>query len=297
MENTQKIIGSCIRTLREQRGLSQEQLAIKADISYQYLSGVETGKENFSVQVLERLSAALGFSVKNLVVMACNNVSGRVAPVVEDRFFRPQVPLPEGLSISHLKEALNSTQAMIHTMNRNMIEEVGSPLQSLIQGNNFSGLVSNIYSNCMDLCSPYKHNHDQRYPDLINKSAAGGQGNGLEVKLTRNIGKGGESHNGHHGWHVIACYNFTNSGDIVFVHVMFAELNGHQDVCPDWSYLGSRVNAETGSRRTETYTTNLTGTTKLRDGSIYINTDIVNFSRWHQERTGSVPAWSIFAKR
>lgn len=296
MENTQKIIGSCIRTLREQRGLSQEQLAIKADISYQYLSGVETGKENFTVQVLERLSAALGFPVKNLVVTAYNNASGLAAPTIEDRFFRPQVPLPEGLTISHLKDALNSTQSMIHTMNRNMLEEVGSPLQRLIQGNNFSGLVSNIYSNCMDLCSPYKHNHDQRYPDLINKSAAGGRGAGLEVKLTLNIGKGGESHNGHHGWHVIACYNFTNSGDIVFVHVMFAVLNGHQDASPDWSYVGSKVNAETGSRRTETYTTNLAGTTKLRDGSIYINTDIVNFSRWRQKRTGSVPAWSIFAK-
>jgi transcriptional regulator with XRE-family HTH domain len=296
MENAQKIIGSCIRTLREQRSLSQEQLAAKADISYQYLSGVETGKENFTVQVLERLSAALGFPVKNLVSTAYNNASGHAAPVVEDRFFRPHVPLPEGLTINHLRDALNSTQAMIHTMNRNMIEEIGSPLQGLIQGNNFSGLVSNIYSNCMDLCSPYKHNHDQRYPDLINKSAAKGRGVGLEVKLTLNIGKGGESHNGHHGWHVIACYNFTETGDIVFVHVMFAVLNGHQDPNPDWSYVGSKVNAVTGSRRTETYTTNLAGTTKLRDGSVYINTNIVNYSRWRQKRSVPIPAWSIFAK-
>lgn len=296
MENAQKILGSCIRTLREQRRLSLEQLAHNADISYQYLSGVETGKENFSIQVLERLSLALSFPVKNLVVTAYSNASGVAAPTIEDRFFRPQVPLPKGLTINHLRDALNSTQAIIHTMNRNMIEEVGSPLQGLIQGNNFSGLVSNIFSNCMDSCSPYKHNHDQRYPDLINKSAARGRGVGLEVKLTLNIGKGGESHNGHHGWHVIACYNFTESGDIVFVHVMFAILNGHQDADPDWSYVGSRVNSETGSRRTETYTTNLTGTTKLRDGSVYVNTDIVNFSRWRQERTEPVPVWSIFAK-
>lgn len=295
MGNAQKIIGSCIRVLREQQGWSQEQLAAKACISYQYLSGVETGKENFTVQVLERLSVALGFPVKNLVATAYNNASGHAAPTVEDRFFRPQVPLPEGLTIDHLRNALNSTQAMIHTMNRNMVEEVGSPLQRLIQGNNFSGLVSNIFSNSMDLCSPYKHNHDQRYPDLINKSTAGSEV-GLEVKLTLNIGKGGESHNGHYGWHVIACYNFTEAGDIVFVHVMFAVLNGHQAPAPDWSYVGSKVNAATGSRRTETYTTNLIGTTKLRDGSVYINTDIVNFSRWRQERVGPVPSWSIFAQ-
>jgi hypothetical protein len=178
-----------------------------------------------------------------------------------------------------------------------MIEEVGVPLQNLIQGNNFSGLVSNIFSNCMDQCSAYKRNHDQKYPDLIYKKGNKGKGVGLEVKLTVNVGKGGESHNGHSGWHVIACYNFLEGGDIVFVHLMFAILNGHQSAESDWSYVGSRVNAETGSRRTETYTTNGFGTTKLRDGSIYIDTEHVDFSRWRQSRKAvEIPAWSIFAK-
>ncbi|QLQ26356.1 MAG: helix-turn-helix transcriptional regulator [Dechloromonas sp.] len=295
MKNAQQIIGSYIRVLREQRGWSLEYLAERSKISYQYLSGIETGKENFTVQVLERLSATLGFPVMTLVSTAFNNAAGLAAPVVQDQFFRSQVPLPEGLSIDHLRAALNQTQAMVHVMNRNMIEEIGSPLQGLIQGNNFSGLVSNIFSNCMDSVLPYKHNHDQRYPDLINKGTAKGRGVGLEVKLTVNIGKGGESHNGHHGWHVIACYKFTEDGDIVFVHVMFAELAGHQDANPDWSYVGSKVNESTGSRRTETYVTNLKGTTKLRDGSVYINTDVVKFGRWRQERDGAVPDWSIFA--
>jgi transcriptional regulator with XRE-family HTH domain len=297
MKTVQQILGTCIRMFREQHGWSLEHLAELSGVSYQYLSGVETGKKNFTVQVLERLSAALGFPVKALVATAYNNAAGLAAPVVQDRFFRPQVPLPAGLAVDHLCAALNRTQAMVHVMNRNMIEEVGSPLQGLIQGNNFSGLVSNIFSNCMDSASPYKHNHDQRYPDLINKKAAKGKGVGLEVKLTVNIGKGGESHNGHHGWHVIACYNFTGGGDIVFVHVMFAELNGHRDANPDWSYVGSKVNVETGSRRTETYVTNLKGTTKLRDGSVYINSDAVQFRRWRQERDGAVPDWSIFSPR
>jgi len=147
----------------------------------------------------------------------------------------------------------------------------------------------------MDKCSPYKHNHDQRYPDLIYKAGNNGKGEGLEVKLTLNIGKGGESHNGHSGWHVIACYNFLDNGDIEFVHLMFAILKGHQDPDADWSYVGSKVNAEMGSRRTETYTTNLKGTTKLRDGSIFINTEVVNFSRWRKSHAGTVPTWSIFA--
>ncbi|MBS3935780.1 MAG: helix-turn-helix transcriptional regulator [Sulfuritalea sp.] len=293
----QKVLGACIRALREQRKVTLEQLALQAGITYQYLSGVETGKENFTIQVLEKLSAALDTPLNVLVTAAYHAAEGYTAPVLDDRHFRKQVPLPEGLTISHIRDAANLTQSIIHRMNRNMIEAVGMPLQNLIQGNNFSGLVSNIFSNCMDQCSPYKHNHDQKYPDLIYKKGNKGKGIGLEVKLTVNVGKGGESHNGHSGWHVIACYNFLESGDISFVHLMVAILNGHQSPDSDWSYVGSKVNAETGGRRTETYTTNGFGTTKLRDGSVYIDTDIVNFSRWKQSRkTAEIPAWSIFAK-
>lgn len=57
MSEAQKIIGACVRLLREQQRLSQETLAAKAGISYQYLSSVETGKENFSIQVLAMVTA------------------------------------------------------------------------------------------------------------------------------------------------------------------------------------------------------------------------------------------------
>lgn len=148
------------------------------------------------------------------------------ASCLKPNFFRPQVPLPEGLSVSHLEAAANLTQSMVHRINRNLKLEIGQPLQSLLQGNNFSGLVSNLFSNALDQCSPYKHNHDQKYPDLIFKGSNKKSAVGLEVKTTVNIGKGGESHNRHSGWHGIACYNFVGRGDIQFVHIMFSQING-----------------------------------------------------------------------
>ena len=296
MDSIQKIIGACVRTLRQQQKISQEALASKAGVSYQYLSGVETGKENFTVQVLESLAKALSIPVRTLVVAAYDGASGVSAPKLNSKYFRPQVPLPRGLSINHIEAAANLTQSIIHRINHNMSLEIGQSLQSLIQGNNFSGLVSNIFSNSMDECSPYKHNHDQKYPDLICKECNNGEDVGLEVKTTINAGKGGESHNGHSSWHVIACYNFIESGDIKFVHIMFADLNGYQTDSPDWNYVGSKVNSVTGSRRTETYNTNLKGTTKLRDGSVFLDSDVVTFKRWRQEREDSVPPWSIFVK-
>jgi DNA-binding XRE family transcriptional regulator len=295
MSEAQKNIGACVRALREQRGFSLETLARQADISYQYLSGVETGKQNFSIQVLEALARALDTPLRSLIVAACDLAAGAAPPRLQAHYFRTQAPLPPGLTVAHIENAANLTQSVIHRINRNMSAEIGQTLQSLIQGNNFSGLVSNIFSNSLDECSPYKHNHNQRYPDLIYRASPKAKPIGLEVKTTSNVGKGGESHNGHSGWHVIACYNFLESGDIQFIHIMFADLNGHQHPDSDWSYVGSKVNAETGSRRTETYTTSLAGTTKLRDGSAYLDTDKIDFSRWRQARKGDMPSWSIFA--
>ncbi len=296
MSEAQKIIGAYVRALREQRGLSLEALAAQADISYQYLSGVETGKQNFSVQVLEALARALDLPIRTLMVGAYDLAAGAAPPRLHKEYFRPQAPLPPGLTLAHLENAANQTQAIIHRINRNLSVEAGQTLQSLIQGNNFSGLVSNIFSNSLDAFSPYKHNHSQRYPDLIYQPGKKGAAVGLEVKVTINAGKGGESHNGHSGWHVIACYHFVENGDIQFIHFMFAQLNGHQHSESDWSYVGSKVNAATGSRRTETYTTTLAGTTKLRDGSVYLDTGKVDFSHWRQARQGEPPVWSLYAK-
>lgn len=294
MKKAQELIGTCLRSIREQRGLTLESLAAQAGVTYQYLSSLERGKENFSIQVLERLAAALQSSLKAIVVEAFEDAQHLQAPKANPIFFRPNAPLPEGLTLSQLEAAMNQTQSIFNLINRNMALEVGRPLRDFIQGNNFSGLVSNIFSDAMDANSPYKHNHDQRYPDLINKAANNGYGLGLEVKATINVGKGGESHNGHSGWYTVVCYEITDTG-IQFIHVMFTVLNGHMEQDPDWQYLGSRENSETGSRRTETYTTVLKGTTKLRDGTVFLDPNKVNFKRWRQERSGAIPSWSIFA--
>jgi hypothetical protein len=123
----------------------------------------------------------------------------------------------------------------------------------------------------------------------------GGKPVGLEVKSTVQIGKGGESHNGHSGWHLVACFQIEGAtGLIRFVHVMLAVLNGHTRPQSDWVYVGSKVNATTGSRRTETYNTTLPGTTKLRDGSVYLDPRVVDFKRWRQARAGAISGFSIF---
>lgn len=53
-------IGARIRELRNQQGISQEKLALKAEIDRTYLAGVERGKRNPSIKSLEKILNALG---------------------------------------------------------------------------------------------------------------------------------------------------------------------------------------------------------------------------------------------
>lgn len=72
-------LGGAIRGLRRERRWSIEYLAERASLSYQYVSEIETGKRNFSVDVLERVAGALQVSVAGLVV-AAYPASGRGLP-------------------------------------------------------------------------------------------------------------------------------------------------------------------------------------------------------------------------
>ncbi|MFA5193502.1 MAG: helix-turn-helix transcriptional regulator [Verrucomicrobiia bacterium] len=291
------VIGRFVRALREQKGLTQDQLSSKVGITYQYLSGVENGRENFSIDVLESLAKSLGFALPKFIAVAYAAETTTLAPMVNPDYFRPQVPLPPGLKRGHLEAAMRATQTIVASINANLIATGAKPLPEYIQGNNFSGLVSNVFCDALNDNSPYKHNSDQAYPDLVNPSVKeSGKPAGLEVKSTIQIGKGGESHNGHSGWHCIACFAITpETGNIRFIHIMFAVLNGHNRARPDWVYVGSKVNATTGSRRTETYNTTLIGTTKLRDGSAFLDPTAIEFERWRQERRSPKPAYSIFS--
>lgn len=62
-----KVVGANVRKAREAAGLAQDELAHMADIHPTYLSGVETGKRNITLNVLERVARALNVEEEALV--------------------------------------------------------------------------------------------------------------------------------------------------------------------------------------------------------------------------------------
>ena len=59
-------LGRRIAYLRKAKGISQLDLALEADLSKSYLSDLENGRRNPSVNVLARLSLALGVTLEEL---------------------------------------------------------------------------------------------------------------------------------------------------------------------------------------------------------------------------------------
>jgi len=58
-------IGLRIRELRKAKGLSQEQLALKAEIDRTYMASVENGKRNVAIVNIEKIINALDTSFKD----------------------------------------------------------------------------------------------------------------------------------------------------------------------------------------------------------------------------------------
>jgi transcriptional regulator with XRE-family HTH domain len=61
-----ELVGEKIRFLRQQRGLSQEKLALKADLNSSFLGLVERGQKSPTIDSLEKIATALDVTLEEL---------------------------------------------------------------------------------------------------------------------------------------------------------------------------------------------------------------------------------------
>jgi len=59
-------VGLNVRNLRNSKGLSQEQLALAAEVDRSYISEIELAKNSASIDVLERIANALDVDPQEL---------------------------------------------------------------------------------------------------------------------------------------------------------------------------------------------------------------------------------------
>lgn len=101
MQEKQQRLGARIRSLRQARGLTQEQLAERAGLHPTYVAKIEAGTRLPSLEVLDRLAAALEVPA-SLVVQAID-----AAALPEERAAEEVEILLQGCSAGQVNLVLN----------------------------------------------------------------------------------------------------------------------------------------------------------------------------------------------
>lgn len=64
--NIHEAFGRAVATLRKEKGYSQERFALEANIARKYMSDIENGKRNVSLDVIKRIAEKLEISLSDL---------------------------------------------------------------------------------------------------------------------------------------------------------------------------------------------------------------------------------------
>jgi transcriptional regulator with XRE-family HTH domain len=67
MKDVKIRFGERLRELRAEKGWSQETLANLADIDRTYIPGIENGKRNVSLVIIEKLSIVFNMTISDLI--------------------------------------------------------------------------------------------------------------------------------------------------------------------------------------------------------------------------------------
>lgn len=256
--NFKQALGKLIVTLRTERALSQEKLALEALVDRTRMGEIERGEANPTIDTLDKVARVLGQTLGSLIIQAEEISSGttkRPAPTVNPDYLDRTVLLPTGLTHDQLEIALNRALAVLDQIGLN-------PEEGDIQWNIYSGAVSNIVTKAIAEASDFVQNKDTAHPDLYNPQLGEDDPDwGLEMKTTHKVGKGGESHNPGKGWFMIVVYQIID-GQTHIVQVETALLKREE-----WTV---HERAE-HSNRTRTAVTLPEATRRLRENSVYLD--------------------------
>lgn len=134
--NTIEKIGQVIKLLRAEHGLSQEQLSSQCGIDQHYISNIERGQRNVSIDILERFSSFFGMTLSQF--FSC-------VESIDDRLYCPS----SGLTAEFLEEGfvrfMREQKLSERTINKYSADTPNSPsVQRIIK--DVTGYTDNMYN-------------------------------------------------------------------------------------------------------------------------------------------------------
>jgi transcriptional regulator with XRE-family HTH domain len=83
MSDISKLVGDRIRFLRQDRGLSQEQLALRAGLNTTFLGQVERGIKKPTIETIEKISNALDITFQDLFSFENNIIKHKDSTIID----------------------------------------------------------------------------------------------------------------------------------------------------------------------------------------------------------------------
>lgn len=108
MTNILKLFGERVKEIRKAQGLSQEDLAERANLHNTYIGGVERGERNLSLKSIEKIALALKTSVN---VFFENKSKLAVSEDLESEPYLSNEKNPSRVYDRELQECINSIKS------------------------------------------------------------------------------------------------------------------------------------------------------------------------------------------
>ncbi len=187
------------------------------------------------------------------------------------QYVNPKISLPYQLTVDEVSKAVAETYRLFNGLNNFLTSNGFSPMEELLLGNSFSGilsefLVKNIARVSNTLVANLKVGG---HPDLLPKGYYSSNlilkgDEGIEVKSS--IQKGGwQGHNPENCWLLVFRYIVGKQDDDRVVPLTFVEILCAKLTKEDWSFSGRKG----ASRRTPTASITTSGVEKLRRNFLY----------------------------
>jgi len=255
-------LGKLIADLRHERRLSQEKLALEADIDRTRMGAIERGQANPTIDTLEKIAEVLGQTLGSLVLHAEELSRGQIRrppPTLEPKYLDRTVALPSALTYHQLQTALNGTLAFLDRLGLN-------PTAGDIQSNVYSAAVAQSVIRSLADTSRLVRNQTAAHPALYDPELdPTDPAWGMDIIATQQIGKGGESTAPRHGWLMVVVYRIID----VQTHIVQVELALLKR--SEWSV---HVRGP-GQKSFRTAVTIASATQRLRENSVYLDPEYV----------------------
>jgi transcriptional regulator with XRE-family HTH domain len=99
-------VGKRIQSLREKRGLTQEQLEEKTGINTKYISAIECGQKNVTIKTLEKIAKGLDIEIFELFLFSEGLESERAVKKAIESLIKEADPKILNLCLDFLKKSL-----------------------------------------------------------------------------------------------------------------------------------------------------------------------------------------------